>query len=274
LRNVLTFDGEPGQRVLLGSSPSSMPSHSEAGAGHIENLDHPELTLGSRHSRYLPCASSGLTPRGSPPPLICISVNHQAQGVSTQNCREALASQLDDVAAAQPGLAPTALLPPPNPFSATTPRTNGPSIPDHLRPPLPDWVPNIALKPAFTQLSSVPFLPLVGQDVYPRAVERIAKSRTQLPHLLPGLPELATIDSDERAGHEVDFIRISERIRKGHRHDRISSRPRDIPKLDYGLPGDFGERAGLGFVAISADFGHDSPWLWARRPRTTGPWPR
>jgi hypothetical protein len=25
LRNVLTFDGEPGQRVLLGSSPSSMP---------------------------------------------------------------------------------------------------------------------------------------------------------------------------------------------------------------------------------------------------------
>jgi len=242
LRNVLKLDGELGQRVPLGSSPSPMLSHPEADAGHIENLDHPELTLWSRRSSYLPCASSGLTPPGSPPPPICISVNHQAQGVSTQNYREVLASQSDDVATAQSGLAPKALLPPPNHFSATTPRTNGPSVPDHLQPPLPDWDPNIALnaiQPAFTQLSSSPFLPPVGQDVYPRAVERIAKSRAQLPHLLPGLPELVTIDSDDRASHEVDSIRISERVRKGHRHDRIPSRPRDIPKLDYGLPGDF-----------------------------------
>ncbi|KAI0279970.1 hypothetical protein BC826DRAFT_526165 [Russula brevipes] len=203
LRNVLKLDGELGQRVPL---------------------DHPELTLWSRRSSYLPCASSGLTPPGSPPPPICISVNIQAQGVSTQNYREVLASQSDDVATAQSGLAPKALLPPPNHFSATTPRTNGPSVPD---------------QPAFTQLSSAPVLPLVGQDVYPRAVERIAKSRAQLPHLLPGLPELVTIDSDDRASHEVDSIRISERVQKGHRHDRIPSRPRDIPKLDYGLPGDF-----------------------------------
>jgi hypothetical protein len=71
------------------------------------------------------------------------------------------------------------------------------------------------------------------------------------PHLLPPLPIIGLTSSTPRNNHGDSVIdslaptRLSGgRLRKGRRpnHHRGFPRPQDIPRLDYGLPGDFGER--------------------------------
>ena len=53
------------------------------------------------------------------------------------------------------------------------------------------------------------------------------------------------VDSDEMALYEDDSPRAPKKPWKGCRPNRyrVYSSPSDIPKLDYGLPGDFGKRA-------------------------------
>jgi hypothetical protein len=60
----------------------------------------------------------------------------------------------------------------------------------------------------------------------------------------PPRPLLPAIDSIEMTDNDDESPCASIDLRKGRRANdyRNISRPRDIPRLDYGLPGDFGER--------------------------------
>ena len=104
----------------------------------------------------------------------------------------------------------------------------------------------------------------------PVRTQRNHWSRLQLPLpcLLPGLLDPVAVDSDdsEMALYEDDSPCAPKKPRKGCRpnHYRVYSRPRDIPKLDYGLPGDFGKRARSLVILSVADFDLRSPYLWAR----------
>ena len=117
-------------------------------------------------------------------------------------------------------------------------------------PPPANWDQGGPLNPArppLTQPSNIPRESLAHKDAVPRDVKRIAKSRLQLPLpcQLPGLLDPVAIDSDEMALYEDDSPCAPKKPQKARRPNdyRVYSRPRDIPKLDYGLPGDFGKGA-------------------------------
>jgi len=88
-----------------------------------------------------------------------------------------------------------------------------------------------------TQSLFLPAVPsLAHKDPVPKDVKRAAKSRLQLPlrRQLPGLLDPVAIDIDETpCGPRKPW-----NGRHPNRHH--VSRPRGIPRLDYGLPRDFG----------------------------------
>lgn len=194
--------------------------------------------IGAPHggTQFMSPAASILNVLGSPPSKICV-----------QTCRRAPGSQSSNVVTIQSGSAPEAFRLPSNHFAARSSTSGLPAL-DRRDAPLADWDQGHSsntVQHLPTQPFGIPRAPLVREDTETQAVKRTTKSMPQLspPRLLPGLLNPVTIDSDGTTLTNNDCPCASGKLRKGGRpnHYRGFSRPRDIPRLDYDLPGDFGE---------------------------------
>ena len=194
----------------------------------------PESLRTSRHGEHIPCALSVPTLPGSPSLGICIPAELPNKRISKQSCREVAAPRSSDVVI-KPNLPPNHFLPAAQSHLSSLP------IPDRRDAPLADSYQNHPLDrahpPLYSRISAVPTM--VSEDAKSQPVKCLTKPTSPLPHLLPGLLEPITIH--ERTPE--DSLRVSRGPRKGRaaNHYRIYSRPQDIPKLDYGLPEDFGK---------------------------------
>ncbi|KAI0247415.1 hypothetical protein BJV78DRAFT_1245566 [Lactifluus subvellereus] len=221
---------------------SPIPNHLQACGGPTA-MPYPESVLTSRQSENIPCALSGLTRPGSPPLRICISADLPNGPISMQSCREAAAPRSSDVFITKPNLPPLALSSPPNHFlPAAQSRLSRLPTPDRRDAPLADSYQSDPLDHPHPPLhfGGSCVTTMVSEDAKSQPVKRLTKSTSPpLPRLLPGLLEPITIR--ERTLDEEVSLRVSQGPRNGRaaNHERIYSRPQDIPKLDYGLPEDF-----------------------------------
>jgi len=211
---------QPSWAVQLDSLTLSIHSGHTATSGLLEPMP------GSRDRCNKAGTSSSLTPLGSPP----------SRGFPSTRGRRRV--QSTDVFTSQSDLAPEAGNFPPrsNHDSGTTTPSSGLSMLDHREAPLADSnqsrYPNTVQNP-FPQVSGGGSL--AREDAQTQAVERRTKPapRPPPPRLLPGLLDPVCIFSGEMALKKGDSRRASGRPQKGHRPNRVHSRPRD--------PGDFGE---------------------------------
>jgi hypothetical protein len=199
-------------------------------------------------TRFMSPAASILDALGSPPSRIRM-----------QSCRGAPGSHSSDVVTIQPGSALGAFRLPSKHFAAGS-STSGLPVLDRREAPLADW--DQSHSPNTVQhLPKQPFVfphaLLAPEDAETQAVKRTTKSMPQLspPRLLPGLLDPFTIDSEGTALTDNSSPCAPGKLRKGGRPDyyRGVSRPRDIPRLDYDLPGDFGESVRSRTVAAFTD---------------------
>ena len=245
LQPIRTPGSQTDRRQQPGLLPSSIANHLQVCGGLAAVPYRLESLLTSRHGQHIPYVLSGLTRPGSPPLRICIPAELPNDPISKQSYQEAAAPQLSDVVMTEPNLTSLALSSPPDHFLPTAEsRLSSLPIPDRRDAPLADSSQNHPLNHAHPQLhsgvSGVPMM--VSEDAKSQPIKRFTTDKSAslpLPHLLPGLLEPITI-------HEKtveDSLRVSQGPRKGRAANRyrIYSRPQDIPKLDYGLPEDFGE---------------------------------
>jgi hypothetical protein len=205
--------------------------------------------MGAPHdgTQFMSPAASILNALGSPPSKICV-----------QTCRGAPGSQSSNVVTIQSGSAPEVFRLPSNCFTVRS-STSVPVL-GRRDAPLADWDQSHSLNIVQhlpTQPFGIPRASLVREDAGMQAVKRTTKSMPQLspPRLLQGLLDPVTIDSDGTALTNNVSPCASGKLRKGSRpnHYRGFLRPRDIPRLDYDLPGDFGESVRSKAVAAFID---------------------
>jgi hypothetical protein len=207
---------------------------------HAETLSTAQANsnIGASHdgTQSMSPVASILNALGSPPLKLCVQTRRGAPG-----------SQSSNVVTIQSGSAPEAFRLPSNYFAARSSTSDLPVL-DSRDTPLADWDPSHSsntVQHLPIQAFGIPRAPLVREDAKTQTVKRTTKSMPQLspPRLLPGLLDPATIDSDGTALTNNDSPCAPGKLRKGGRpnHYRGFSRPRDIPRLDYDLPGDFGE---------------------------------
>jgi hypothetical protein len=196
------------------------------------------LTSESRHGEHLPCALSSQT--------------------RVQWSQAATAPQSSDVVITKPNAAPSDFPSFPNYFLPNQSRTRGPPIADRRDAPHANLNPIDPLdreNSPPTSHSGAPGVPaMVREDVKSQPVKRFTKSSfPPLPRLIPGLLDPTT--TCKRTLDEEDCLYVPQRPRNSRLSYfyRIYSRPLDIPKLDYGLPEDFGQCIRLEIVADFAD---------------------
>jgi hypothetical protein len=240
-------------RILANDLSSHTPPGSPGSPIRVSS-DYPELGLRSRHCVPEANDLSSHTPPGSPGSLIRVSSDYQTHDISSRIYPEALMAQPIDVSTILPNLAPPAPLLPSSHFAVSGSwSSSSVSVMGYRKAPFAAWDkdhPSNPAQPALTQPSNVPCSPLDHQGAVSLSAKGIAKSRprprTLLPRLLPGLLDPFSINSDEIAFGEDGSPCCSPKLLKGQRRPnnyRVHSRPREIPKLDYSLPDDFGKRA-------------------------------
>ncbi|KAI9510002.1 hypothetical protein F5148DRAFT_1183214 [Russula earlei] len=211
------------------SISTAIPSPLEARGEPPVISDPLEPLLGSKISRYNIDELSRVPSPGSRPSHIAADL--QKRDTWMQSCLPVSLGQSCDVALIQSDLVPTASSSPSNHLFAPGPAAIGPL----------KWDGREAN-------SSVPVVSFRWEDTEARVLntKRITKSslRAPLPRLLPGLLDP---DYKEWAHHIDESPCASERPPKGRRANqyRVISRPRDIRKLDYGLPEDLVPSSGV-----------------------------
>ncbi len=198
-------------------------------------------------TRSMSPAPSGLTPSGSP-----------ASRIRMRSSRVASAPQSSYLVTIQSDLAPEAFPQPSNHFSAARSCTSGLPILSHREVPLADWdrihSSDIVRHPS-TGLSSTAGAPLAREDAKTQGIKRITNSTPQLSRA-SSLPRPPDPDGTALSVDESPFPCASGKSqKKGRRSNdhRRFSRPH-IRRLDYGLPGEFGERIRSRAVASFTDF--------------------
>lgn len=151
-------------------------------------------------------------------------------------CREVPTPQSARVVAVQSDLAPIASLPGRDrSFAARTCQRDTPIL-DNQEVLLVRYLDHVLKtgRPLLKQFYSAPDRPPGGEDIEAQAV------RCNIP---PESLDPLSIGSGQRSLYDDESPCFPARPRKCRR--RVHSRPRDIGKIDYGLPEDFGE----GFMA-------------------------
>jgi hypothetical protein len=245
-----TRDPQPSQRLHSGCRRSSNCFHFDAPIEPGATSNYPELGLRSTHCVLDSNDLSSHTPPGSPGSLIRVSSDYQTHDTSTRVHPEA---QSIDVSTIWPNLAPAATSLPSTHFTASG-SGPGSSVSVMGCSPFSAWDQDHPLNPAqppLTRPSNVPRSPLVHQGAVSLSAKGIAKSLTPLPRLLPGFLDPFSVNSDEIVLSEDGSPCCSRKLEKGRRrpnHHSVHSRPREIPKLDYSLPDEFGKRASPSIV--------------------------
>jgi hypothetical protein len=208
----------------------------------------PEPGLESRHRVYNADHLSNQKQPGPSVSLFRISVDHQSHDTSTHNYPEAPTTQPIGVFMIRSHLAPSL---PSTHFAAPGSWTSSSAMDCRKAPftglDLDHPLNSTQAPPPPTRPSNGSCAAPANDDAISQNVKHTATSRPQspLPCLLPGLLDPVAISSDEMGFCENDSPCAPQRLRKSRRADHYGyySRPRDIPRLDYGLPEDFGKRA-------------------------------